>query len=257
MNRITTTFERLRSEGRKALVAFLSAGDPDFERSEQTIRDVLDAGVDVLELGVPFSDPTADGPTIQAASRRALAAGATIPHVLRLVERVRADYDAPIVLFGYANPFFRYGYKQICNQAAGAGADGFLIVDLPHEEMPEITGFIQDAGLCLIPLVAPTTGLDRMRRILATSTGFIYYILVAGVTGARAQMVTGIADHTAQIRQCSDVPVVVGFGISTGTQARQAAEAADGVVVGSALIEAATRGGAGPLAREIREALDG
>lgn len=256
MNRIDKTFARLKSEGRKGLVGFLTVGDPNLEQSERHIRTALDAGVDILELGVPFSDPTADGPTIQAASFRALEAGVTLGDVVELVGRIRADYETPIVLFGYANLLFRYGYELICADAASVGVDGFLVVDLPFEEADEIRQHMDREGLQFISLIAPTTPPSRQRLILADAKGFVYYIMVTGVTGARAAVATDLANHLAELREATDLPVAVGFGVSSGAQAKVAAEHADAVVVGSALISAAEEGRLEALVREIRAALD-
>jgi tryptophan synthase alpha chain len=254
MNRIEETFARLKAEGRKGLVGFLTVGDPDLEQSEQDIRTALDAGVDVLELGVPFSDPTADGPTIQAASHRALAHHVTMQDVLSLVGRIRKDYDTPIVLFGYANLFFHYGYELVCADAVSVGADGMLVVDLPFEEADELRQHI--GGLDFISLVAPTTPEPRLRKILADAQGFVYYIMVTGVTGARDTLVSGLSERLSELRGVTDLPIAVGFGVSSGPQAREATAEADAVVVGSALITAAREGRLGALVREIRAALD-
>ncbi len=256
MNRIDTTFATLKTQGRKGLVAFLTAGDPDPGQSEQDIREALDGGVDILELGIPFSDPTADGGTIQEASQRALKSGMTLQGVLDLVRRVRADYDTPVVLFGYANLFFRYGYERIGADAAAAGADGLLVVDLPFEESAEIRGHLDRHGLYLIPLTAPTTGPERLQRILLSAQGFVYYIMVTGVTGARTDLAANLHERLAQVRAATELPVAVGFGISSGRQAVQAAQGADAVVAGSALITAAREGRLGALVRDIRQSLD-
>ncbi|MBT3194348.1 MAG: tryptophan synthase subunit alpha [Verrucomicrobia bacterium] len=256
MNRIDTTFAKLKSEGRKGLVGFLTVGDPSLEQSERDIRTALDAGVDVLELGVPFSDPTADGPTIQAASFRALQAGVTLNDVLALVGRIRADYETPIVLFGYANLLFRYGYELLCADAAAVGVDGLLVVDLPFEEAGEIRQHMDGAGLHFISLVAPTTPPARQKLILSDAKGFVYYIMVTGVTGARAAVASDIGDHLTELREATDLPIAVGFGVSSGVQAKAAAEHADAVVVGSALISAARDGRLESLVCEIRAALD-
>ncbi|MDA0991127.1 MAG: tryptophan synthase subunit alpha, partial [Verrucomicrobia bacterium] len=188
--RLDRTFVALKQEGRKGLVGYLTAGDPDMAASERSIRTAIESGLDVLELGVPFSDPTADGTTIQAASQRALAAGTTLKAVLALVSRLRTDYTIPIILFGYANPFFVYGYEAFCADAAAAGADGLLIVDLPYEETGELRPQAEAHGLSLIPLVAPTTGLARARELVSSASGFIYYIMVTGVTGERQAVST-------------------------------------------------------------------
>jgi len=255
MNRIDAKFESLRREGRKGLVGYLTAGDPDLDQSERDIRTALDAGVDILELGVPFSDPTADGPTIQAAAQRALKAGTTLPRVLEMVKRLRKDYDNPIVLFGYCNPFFNYGYDAICRDAAGAGADGFLVVDLPFEEADELRCHAEQHELCFVPLVAPTTSPERMSLVLEHASGFVYYIMVTGVTGARDTLVEGLQERVCALRKTTSLPIAVGFGVSNGAQAAEAAREADAVVVGSALIRAAREGNLEALVREISGAL--
>ncbi len=255
MNRIEETFEKLKRAGRKGFVGFLTAGDPDLKQSEQDIRMALDAGVDVLELGVPFSDPTADGPTIQAASQRALASGCTLDDVLGLVRRIRADYATPIILFGYANLFFHYGYEKICRAAIEAGADGMLIVDLPYEESGEIKRYMDDR-LNFISLVAPTTPPERLKKIMTDASGFVYYIMVTGVTGTRSSVVVDLDEHIQTLRAATDLPIAVGFGVSNGKQAAEVAQYADAVVVGSALIKAARNGVLGELVADIRTGLD-
>lgn len=256
MKRIAQCFEALRAEGRKGLVGYLTAGDPDAAASERHVLEALDAGVDLIELGVPFSDPTADGPTIQAAAHRALAAGMTLAGVLGMVRRIRTRSEAPIVLFGYTNPFFRYGYEKVCRDAAAAGADGFLIVDMPHEESAEFKALAASYGLALIPLIAPTTPPARAKVILEGAAGFVYYIMVTGVTGARAQVATNVEAQVAALRGLTSLPIAVGFGVRSGEQARQAATGADAVVVGSALVSAATEGQLPGLVRELRAGLD-
>ena len=256
MSRIAETFERLKKEGRKGLVAYMTAGDPDMTVSEKNIRCALDNGVDVLELGVPFSDPTADGPAIQAASQRALASGVTVAKVLELVRRLRADYaETPMILFGYANPLLSYGYEKVCADAAAAGADGMLLVNIPPEEEGEIRGYMTRNGLAMIRLIAPTTPRDRAERILEGAEGFVYYIMVRGVTGKREELASDLESHVKELRGCTDLPIGVGFGVSNGEQAAAAAACADAVVVGSALVEAAREGGLTELVRELRQAL--
>ena len=256
-NRIEQKFETLKRDGRTGLVAFLIAGDPDMATSETNFRAVIEGGADVLEIGVPFSDPTADGPTIQAAGQRALKAGTTLSDTLELVGRLRRDYDTPIVLFGYANPFLAYGYKRLGADAARAGVDGLLVVDMPFEESGELLPHLDEHALCFVPLIAPTTPEDRANRVLSRARGFIYYVSLTGVTGARTSLAEGIGEHVTMLRRCSDLPVAVGFGISGGDQARQVAESADAVVVGSAFIQAAVEGRLPVLVKEIRDALDG
>lgn len=255
-NRFDQTFASLKAEGRKGLVGFLTAGDPDVAQSERDIREALDAGLDVLELGIPFSDPTADGPTIQAASQRALAAGMTLKKVLEMVSRIRADYDCPIVLFGYVNLFFRYGYENICEDAAAAGVDGLLVVDLPYEESAELQHYLDRNNLCFISLVAPTTPPERLSLILQRARGFVYYIMVTGVTGARTGIAENLSTRLQALHAVTSVPVAAGFGVSSGRQAAEIARLADAVVVGSSLITAAREGRLGALVRELRGALD-
>lgn len=256
MNRIDAKFEELKKAARKGLVGYLTAGDPDVETSEKDIRTAIEAGLDVLELGVPFSDPTADGPVIQAAAHRALESGMTLPGVLDLVRRLRADYDIPIIMFGYANPLYHYGYEKICSEAAEAGVDGMLVVDLPHEESSELKDHLDRNGLHFISLVAPTTPKERMKTILSEAGGFIYYIMVTGVTGARAEIADDIDSHVNMLRECTDLPIAVGFGVSSGEQARQAGQSADAVVVGSAMIRAAREGDLARFMGDLRAGLD-
>ncbi len=256
MNRITQKFNEVRDADRKALVGYLTAGDPDMKRSERDMRAALGNGVDILEIGVPFSDPTADGPTIQAAGQRALRSRATLRSILAMVKRLRKDFDNPMVLFSYANPLFAYGYERLCADAAAAGIDALLVVDIPFEESGELRGFTDRHGLFLIPLIAPTTDESRACSILTGAGGFIYYILVKGVTGARRGVVpTEARAHLAALRRCTGLPIVVGFGVGSGRQARQAADYADGVVVGSALVEAARSRRLSPLVRELAAAV--
>ncbi|MEI8351992.1 MAG: tryptophan synthase subunit alpha [bacterium] len=256
MSRISRTFEALKTADRKALVGFLVAGDPDLDTSERHCRAALENGVDILELGVPFSDPTADGPVIQAAGQRALAAGTTVAQVLELAGRLRRDFTAPIVLFGYANPFFNYGYGKLAKDAAQAGVDAFLVVDLPFEESDEFRVHLDKAGLDFITLIAPTTPETRLAAILKAARGFVYYIMVKGVTGVRAGVASDVSAHLACLKQHTRLPVVAGFGVSSGAQVREAGRHAEGVVVGSALVQAAHEGRLMPLVRELRQALD-
>jgi tryptophan synthase alpha chain len=256
MSRIEDVFKRLSKGNRKALVGFLVAGDPDLERSERDCRTALESGVDVLELGVPFSDPTADGPVIQAAGQRSLAAGTTVAKVVALAKRLRRDFETPIVLFGYVNPFFNYGYETLARDAAAAGVDAFLVVDLPFEESGEFRVHLDKVGLDFISLIAPTTPDARLGTLLKEASGFVYYIMVKGVTGARAEVAEDVAGHLARLKLHTRLPVAAGFGVSNGTQAREAARHADGVVVGSALVRAAGEGRLAVLVSEIRQALD-
>ncbi len=255
MNRIPQTFDALRARRRKGLIGYLTAGDPDLDASERDVRTALDSGLDLLELGVPFSDPTADGPVIQAAGQRALAGGATLAWILGLAARLRRAYETPMILFSYANPLFRYGYERLCRNAARAGIDGFLVVDLPLEESAELRAPMQRHGLLFIQLIAPTTAPDRARRLLAAADGFVYYVLVKGVTGTRRRLPPDARRHLAQLRTWTELPIAAGFGIRNAAQAREAARHADAVVVGSALVEAARRGALAATVRALAAAL--
>jgi len=252
MSRIAQTFESLRQRDEKALITFLTAGDPDLATSERVIHALVEAGVDLLELGFPFSDPMADGPTIQAASERALAAGTTLRGVLDLVSRIRQHTNVPIVLMGYYNPVFRYGAAAFCRDAAAAGVDGLLLVDLPPEEAGELHPHLRAAGIDLITLLAPTTPEARMTALARRAEGFLYYVSMTGVTGTQAVDAAAIADAVAGVCRQSPVPVAVGFGVKTPADARAVAAFADAVVVGSALVQViATHGRSPRLTEEV------
>ena len=234
MNRIDATFERLARQNEKALVGFVTAGDPDVSRSLQIITAMCAAGLDLLELGVPFSDPTADGPVIQRSSGRALAAGAGLAPVLDMVAALRRRTPIPMVVFSYYNPILAYGAAAFHRAARAAGADGVLVVDLPPEESDELTDGWPDSGLCLIRLTAPTTPPERMRRIAASASGFIYHVSQLGVTGGGGLRPDEIANPLRELRAVTRLPICVGFGISSPAQVAAVARIADGVVVGSA-----------------------
>jgi len=258
MNRIERTFARLKREGRAGLVGYLTAGDPDLETSRADCRTALREGVDILELGVPFSDPTADGPVIQAASQRALAAGMTLKKAIALAGDLRREFpEKPIILFGYANPFYRHGFAELTRDAAAAGVDGLLVVDIPWEESGELRRALKPAGLSLIPLIAPTTSPERAKKILKGATGFVYYILVRGVTGGQSQAGDEARDHLAALRAVTRLPIAAGFGIREGRQAASYAPMASAVVVGSALVEAAREGRLAEKVAELHAALAG
>lgn len=237
MNRIEATFARLRQENRAAFVAYICAGDPHLQATRDLAWAFEAAGVDILELGVPFSDPMADGTVNQMAAERALRAGATVRGVLATIREIRTRSQIPLVLYNYMNPAYAYGFNRFLQDAAEAGADGLLLLDLPPEEQgcnPELSS--RD-DLPLIRLIAPTTPADRMARIAKEARGFVYYVSREGVTGERVDLAQNLAEKVAQIRQASSVPVVVGFGISSPDQARAVAALADGVVVGSAIVK--------------------
>jgi tryptophan synthase alpha chain len=233
-NRIEDTFKDLRNRNEKALVGFLSAGDPDLKTSLKIIESMCDAGLDVMELGIPFSDPTADGPVIQRSSARALKKGVNIGTVLEMAEKIRNFSDIPIILFTYYNPVHSYGAKDFYNDALSAGADGALIVDLPPEESDEITSKWPGNELALIRLVAPTTPQRRMKKIARTASGFIYLVSKTGVTGSDGLDTKDIAVHAKLLRSVTKLPICVGFGISTPEDVKKIAPHADGIVIGSA-----------------------
>lgn len=235
MNRIDRTFEALRKKGEKALVGFITAGDPDRARSLEIIRAMCRGGVDILELGVPFSDPTADGPVIQRSSARALKEGMSLSGVLEMVEEIRRESEIPIIIFSYFNPILAYDVKRFCKDTPTAGADGLLVVDLPPEESSELTEWFNGDGLALIRLVAPTTPPERMSRIAEGAAGFLYLVSMTGVTGAAGLDLAEIARVAGQLKgSCHGTPVCVGFGISTPKEVEAVAPLAEGIVVGSA-----------------------
>lgn len=237
MKRIEKTFAELKKKGEKALVAYITAGYPDLGTTRLLIPALERAGVDILEVGVPFSDPTADGPVIQAASQVALKEGATLSRILDLVGELRSTVGIPLVLFSYYNPIFSLGSETFARRAAASAVDGVLVVDLPAEEAGELRCHTDPAGIDFISLVAPTTGADRVKKVVKAATGFIYYISVTGVTGTRGPEVEESRKNIGMIRALTPLPVVVGFGVSTPEQARQIGDMADGVVVGSAFVK--------------------
>ncbi len=236
MSRLQTTFARARAENRAAFVAYVGAGDPDFDTSLEVCRALLTNGVDVLELGVPFSDPLADGLTNQLAAQRALESGMTAARVFELVQRIREFSQAPIVFYTYYNLVFANGVDAYVRAAKAAGVDGILTLDLPPEEAGEVAAACRTHGVETVFIVAPTTPDERIPVIAGVTTGFIYYVSREGVTGVRAQVAGNIPEAVARIRARAKVPMVVGFGIGTRAQVAQVAVHADGVVVGSALV---------------------
>jgi tryptophan synthase alpha chain len=236
VSRLNDAFRDAKREKRAAFVPYVTAGDPSLKRSVEIVRALARAGADVIELGVPFSDPIADGPTNQRAAERALAAGTTLSGVLAAVEVVRQDLEVPVVLFTYANPVLRYGIRNFAEDAADAGVDGVLFTDVPAEEMAPFENHIGAAGLDLIMLVTPTSTRQRMKTAARFGGGFLYLVSRTGVTGVRQDLDAGLADNIRMARKVSRLPVAVGFGISTAEQVARVAEKADGVVVGSALV---------------------
>jgi tryptophan synthase alpha chain len=234
MNRIDTTFTALKEKGESALVGFVTAGDPDYSKSLDIVKTMCASGLDVLELGIPFSDPTADGPVIQRSSARSLENRTNLASVMAMTRELRKETDIPIILFSYYNPILAYGPVAFYDQAVAAGADGALVVDLPPQESHEMTELWAGNKLSLIRLVAPTTPRDRMVYIAETATGFLYLVSKTGVTGSEGLDFTEVAANTAALKSISSLPVCVGFGISTPEDVAAIAATADGVVIGSA-----------------------
>jgi tryptophan synthase alpha chain len=237
MNRIEQRFSALKAKKEKALICFLTAGDPDLEKTREIILGMEEAGVDCVEIGVPFSDPTADGPIIQAASQRALRNGATLHGILDMIESIRKTSEIPIVLFGYYNPILSFGTERFAARAKQAGVDGILVVDLPPEEAGELRHYTDPAGIDFISLIAPTTSTERVKKIAAHATGFLYYISITGVTGTAKPQVEEVKKDVERIRKVTQLPLAIGFGISTPQQVAEFAPYADAIVVGSAVVK--------------------
>lgn len=253
-------FARWRAEGHRALIPYITAGYPTLDATADLLDALVAAGVDVVELGVPFSDPVADGPTIQRSSQRALENGASLEWTLDLLREFRVHHETPVVLFTYLNPVLRYGVNRFIEDATEAGAQGLLLTDLPVGSDDALERRIEASPLALIRLIAPTTPPARAQEIARRAQGFIYYIARMGVTGATAALRASLGREVETLRAVTTVPVAVGFGISTATHAAEVARVADGVVVGSALIDALDRGGIAEAARLIggmRTAIDG
>lgn len=236
MNRIDERFRHLKQAGERALMPYLTAGDPDLATTRSLILEFERRGADLLELGVPFSDPLADGVTIQRASQRSLAGGTTLPRILDMVEELRADCRLPLLLMSYVNPIFHFGYARFAKEAAAAGVDGLIVPDLPPEEATELIEATAAHNLHTVFLIAPTSPQQRVRTIAAASKGFIYYVSLRGVTGVRSRLSEDLEASLRMIRAETDVPLAVGFGISTPEQVRMVSRVADGVIVGSAIV---------------------
>jgi tryptophan synthase alpha chain len=252
VTRIGRRFATLARDRRKAFLAFVTAGDPSLDRTVEVALGLEDAGVDVLELGVPFSDPLADGPVIQRASDRALKNGTRLSSVLDAVRRIRARSELPLLLFSYVNPLLRYGLDRLATDAAAAGADGVLVTDLPPEESAEWVACARRAGLDTVFLAAPTSPEARLKRVADCSRGFVYAVSRTGVTGERDTLSGDAAVLVGRLKALTDTPVALGFGLSTPEQVRAAAEVADGVVVGSAIVHFLEKDPAGDVAGMVR-----
>jgi tryptophan synthase alpha chain len=237
MGRIADKFAELNKNKKRALITFITAGDPDLRTTEELIPDMERCGADIIELGVPFSDPMADGPTIQKSSERALASGTTLEAILSMVKSVRKRTQVPIVLMGYFNPVYRYGTQRFVDDAVDAGVDGVLLVDLPPEEASLFRDETSAKGLDVIFLLAPTSDDKRIEKVARVGSGFVYYVSVTGVTGARKSVDDSVFSTVTRIRERVNLPIAVGFGISDPSQASAVAAVADGVVVGSALVK--------------------
>ncbi|WP_169569469.1 tryptophan synthase subunit alpha [Sneathiella limimaris] len=236
--RIDRRFKALKDQGRAAFVSFVMAGDPDHDTSLRILEGLPKAGADIIEIGMPFTDPMADGPAVQQAGLRALAAGTTLKSTLELIRSFRkTDNDTPIILMGYYNPIYSYGVDKFLGDAKEAGVDGLIVVDLPSEEDAELCLPAKEAGINFIRLATPTTDDKRLPSVLQNSSGFLYYVSIAGTTGAAAPKASDVDVALKRIRAATDLPIAVGFGIRSGQQAAEIAEIADGAVVGSALVE--------------------
>jgi tryptophan synthase alpha chain len=238
VTRISARFAELKRTGRGALIPFLEAWDPDRATSMEILRGMPAAGADLIEIGMPFTDPMADGPIIQAAGKRGLKAGVKVRHVLTMVREFRLEDEAtPVILMGYLNPILSYGPEAFCTDAAAAGVDGLIIVDLPPEESDMLLPFAKASGLDVIRLVAPTTDAGRLPHVMNGSSGFVYYVAITGITGTRSATSEHLSQAIPRIRKATDLPIAIGFGVRTPTQAAEAARIGDAAVVASALIE--------------------
>jgi tryptophan synthase alpha chain len=251
MKKINAMFKRLAAQGETALIPYVTSGDPDLETTKDLVLEMARQGADLIELGIPFSDPLADGPTIQAACQRALKQGVTLPKILKLVQSLRQETDIPLVLMGYYNPILSYGLERLARDAAEAGVDGFIIPDLPGEESRDWHRAACDAGVAPIFLAAPTSGPERIRKIGILTRGFLYYVSVTGITGARTGLPEDLKQALAQVRSLVKCPLAVGFGISTPAQVADLAPLVDGIVVGSAIVQKIAAGQGLALVKEV------
>lgn len=262
MSRIAATFAALRQQGRRALMPFLVAGDPSIEATESFLKALAGAGADLLEIGVPFSDPIADGPVNQRAAQRALTGGTALPAILEMVGRLRPRVHQPIVLLSYYNPILQFGLESFARQAALAGVDGVVVPDLPPEEGAALRAVADPAGLDAIFLAAPTSTDERLAQVASACRGFVYCVSLTGVTGVRTSLAADVGDLVGRLRRHTSLPVCVGFGVSTAEHARQIASVADGVIVGSAIVAIVEREGASAVpalvefVRSLRSGMD-
>jgi tryptophan synthase alpha chain len=257
MNRIDRKFRQLKDSGKKALITYIMAGDPNLDETMGRILTLEACGADIIELGVPFSDPIADGPTIQRAAERALRAGVTLRKVIGFMKDVRKRSQVPMVFMTYYNPIFRYGEEAFVRDAAEAGLDGLIIPDLPVEEAGSLIKFCRAKNISTIFLVAPTSTEERIKKIMSASRGFIYYVSMTGITGSSLSLDSKFSEHIGALRRSSDRPVAVGFGISTPEDAKKMAAVADGVIVGSVIVKKfhEDAGNVSDFVKKIREAV--
>ncbi len=248
MNRISAKFAELKHRGDKALITYITAGDPDLETTAALVRAMAAAGTDIVELGVPFSEPVADGPVIQQASQRALEGGVTLRGILGTVRSLRRNVEVPLVLMSYYNPIYQFGLDRFAREAAAAGVDGLIIPDLPVEEAGPVLAAADPVGLALVPLAAPTSTAVRLQRIAGSARGFLYCVALTGVTGAQQQP-EEVRELVARAREVCALPIAVGFGVATPAQAAEVGALADGVVVGTAIVREIARGGTDMIAR--------
>jgi tryptophan synthase alpha chain len=257
MNRIDKKFSQLKASGSKAMITYIMAGDPSLDVTMEHILTLESCGSDIIELGVPFSDPIADGPTIQRAAERALRAGVTLRKMVAFVKDVRIRSNIPIVFMTYYNPLFKYGEEAFVDDAAAAGVDGLIIPDLPVEEAANLIKLCRARGICTIFLAAPTSTDERLKKIVSASRGFIYYVSMTGITGAALSLDAQFNEHIGKLRKAGDRPVAVGFGISTPEDANKMARVADGVIIGSAIVKKFHEdpGNAPDFLKKLREAI--
>ena len=237
MNRLDAAFARLKAKGEKALITYIMAGDPSLQETEQLVLELERAGADIIELGVPFSDPIADGPVIQKAAERALRSGTSLKKILAVVATLRVKTQIPLVLMAYYNSIHAFGEAGFCREAARAGVDGLIVPDMPPEEAGTLDAHASTAGLCIIYLLAPTSTPDRRAMVARRSRGFVYYVSLTGITGAKLTDWGGVRQNVEKIRKATTVPVAVGFGVATADDAAKVGETADGVIVGSAIVK--------------------
>lgn len=250
MNRIIQKFKELKRTKRQALITFITAGDPNLSATEKIVYELDKSGVDIVELGIPFSDPMADGPVIQAANERSLKKGTTLAKILKTVQKIRQKSEVPLLLMGYYNPILAYGIKKFAKDAAGVGVDAVLVVDLPPEESQDLKRELRKVGLPLIFLLAPTSDTVRIKKVAAEASGFVYCVSLTGVTGAKILWQKELRDMIRRIRRFIRIPLVVGFGVSTRRDV-QTLSYADGVVVGSALIRQIEKGPASQILKRV------